>query len=56
MRGLDRPYGVRLLAHYDAKSDATIFDAEIAGTRTMLTRREGRYTDFQVANSKQEGK
>ena len=56
VRGLDRPYGVRLIAHYDAKSDATIFDAEIAGTRTMLTRREGRYTDFQVANSKQEGK
>ena len=49
IRGLDRPYGIRLLVHYDAKSDATVIDAEIAGTRTMLTRREGRYASVTIA-------
>jgi hypothetical protein len=49
IRGLDRPYGVRMIVHYDAKSDATVFDAEIAGTRTMLCRREGRYAELRVS-------
>jgi len=43
VRGIDRDYAVRLIVHYDAKADATIFDAEIAGQRTMICRRAGRY-------------
>ena len=43
VRGLDRPYAVRLLVHYDPKARATIFDAEIAGARTLICRRPGRY-------------
>ena len=43
IRGLDRPYDVRLVAWYDAKSDATVFDVEIAGQRTMACRRPGRW-------------
>lgn len=44
IRGLDRPFAVRILLHYDPKADATLFDAEIAGTRTMLARRRGRFS------------
>ena len=44
IRSLDAPFGVRLVAHYDPKADATIFDAEIAGQRTILCRRRGRYS------------
>ena len=36
-------YAVRLAKYYDAKSDATVFDAEIAGRRTMVCRRPGSY-------------
>ena len=43
IRGLDRPYRVRFIQYYDPKGDATIFDAEIAGDRTILCRVEGRY-------------
>lgn len=43
IRGLDRPYEVRLVMYYDAKADATLFDAEIAGQRTMICKRRGRY-------------
>ena len=43
VRGIDKDYRVRLIAHYDAKSDATIFDAEVAGQRTLIVRRAGRY-------------
>ena len=43
VRGLDAPYGVRLVAWYDRKADATVFDAEIAGGRTLICRRRGRY-------------
>ena len=41
--GLDADYAVRLAKYYDAKSDATVFDAEIAGRRTMVCRRPGSY-------------
>ena len=41
--GLDADYVVRLARYYDPKSDATVFDAEIAGRRTMICRRPGRY-------------
>ena len=44
IRGIDGAYGVRLIVHYDAKADATIFDAEIAGQRTLICRREGRFS------------
>jgi len=43
IRGLDRPFEVRFVQYYDAKSMATVFDAEIAGTRTLITRRAGRF-------------
>ena len=43
IRGLGRAYDVRLVAWYDAKSDATVFDAEIAGQRTMVCRRPGKW-------------
>ena len=43
IRGLDRPFKVRYNTYYDAKADGTIFDVEIAGTRTMVVRSAGRY-------------
>ena len=45
VRGLDRPYAVRTLVHYDPKANATIIDVEIAGQRTMILRRPGRYEE-----------
>ena len=44
VRGLGEPYQVRLVHYYDAKSGVTIVDAEIAGRRTMVTRRLGKFT------------
>ena len=43
IRGLEGPYGVRVVVHFDAKSGITLVDAEIAGQRTMVTRRLGNY-------------
>ncbi len=43
IRGLEKPYTVKLAAYYDPKADVTLFDAEIAGQRTMICRRPGRY-------------
>ena len=43
VRGLDADYAVKIVVYYDPKSDATIFDAEIAGQRTLICRRAGRY-------------
>ena len=43
VRGLDRPYRVRYVLHYDPKGDTTIFDAEIAGGRTLLCIRRGKW-------------
>jgi len=43
VRGLDAPYDVRIIVHYDPKAAATIFDAEVAGQRTLIDSREGRY-------------
>lgn len=43
VRGLDCAYGVRVVAWYDRKADATVFDAEIADGRTLVCRRRGRY-------------
>lgn len=34
---------VRIVRHYDPKAGATVFDAEIAGLRTLICRRPGRY-------------
>lgn len=41
--GLDQQYRVRLNVNFDAKSGCTLFDAEIAGRRTLVCYREGRY-------------
>jgi len=43
IRGLDKPFTVRVARYYDAKSEATVFDVEIAGTRTMLAQRWGQF-------------
>lgn len=43
VRGLDRPYQVKTVNYFDAKSNVTIVDVEIAGQRTMILRRGGRY-------------
>lgn len=43
IRGLDKPFAVRVAQHYDAKSGSTVFDVEIAGSRTMLAHRWGRF-------------
>ena len=45
VRGLDADYEVKVVAYYDAKADATLFDAEVAGQRTLICRREGRFTE-----------
>jgi len=39
IEGLDRPHRIRLAFIQDRKSGSTIIDAEIAGHRTMITRR-----------------
>ena len=36
-------FGVRMVVWYDRKADVTIFDAEIAGRRTLVCRRKGEY-------------
>ena len=45
VRGLNADYEVKVVAYYDAKADATLFDAEVAGQRTLICRREGRFTE-----------
>ena len=44
LRGLDAPFQVKMNVYYDPKADGTIFDAEIAGRRTMVARRPGRFS------------
>ena len=43
LRCVDGAYDVRLVVWYDRKADATIFDAEIGGERTLIARRSGRF-------------
>jgi len=43
IRGIDKPFDVRVENHYDKKSGYTLLDIEIAGQRTMVTRRKGSY-------------
>lgn len=44
IRGLDRPFEVKVENYYDRKAGITLVDVEIAGRRTMVTRRRGRFT------------
>ena len=44
IRGLDRAYEVKMAVHYDPKGDTTLFDAEIAGGRTLLVIRRGKWS------------
>lgn len=37
----EKPFKARVMVYYFAKNDCTIIDAEIAGTRTMITNRKG---------------
>ena len=39
--GLDTPFMVRILAHFDRKMNAVLIDAEIAGERTIISNRVG---------------
>ena len=41
--GLDKPFEVKVENHFDKKSGFTLLDIEIAGQRTMVTRRHGRF-------------
>ena len=41
VRGLDTPFTVRILAHFDRKMNAVLIDAEIAGERTIISNRVG---------------
>ena len=43
LRCVDDAYEVKLVVWYDSKADATIFDAEIGGERTMICRRAGKF-------------
>ena len=45
LRCVNGPYEVKLVAWYDSKADATIFDAEIGGQRTMICRRAGKFKE-----------
>jgi len=49
--GLEGNYRVRLNVCYDTKSGCTLFDAEIAGHRTLVCYREGRYRTPVVVGS-----
>ena len=44
IRGLDKPFEVKVENYFDKKSGITLVDVEIAGQRTMVTRRKGRYS------------
>ena len=44
IRGLDRPFDVKVENYFDAKAGISLVDVEIAGQRTMVTRRFGAYT------------
>lgn len=39
--GLDKPFTVRILQHFDRKMNAVLIDAEIAGERTIISNRVG---------------
>ncbi len=43
IRGLDAPFEVKIENWFDRKSGISLIDVEIAGQRTMVTRRFGRY-------------
>lgn len=45
LRCVDGAYEVKVIVWYDPKANATIFDAEIGGGRTMICRRAGRFAD-----------
>ena len=45
LRCVEGAYKVKLVVWYDSKADATIFDAEIGGTRTMICRRAGKFKE-----------
>lgn len=45
IRGLDRPFEVKVVNHFDRKAGLTLVDVEIAGQRTMVTRRFGSYKE-----------
>ena len=45
IRGLDKPFEVRVENYFDKKSGITLVDVEIAGQRTMVTRRLGRFEE-----------
>jgi hypothetical protein len=43
IRGIDGPFQIRVENYFDRKAGISLIDIEIAGQRTMVTRRFGRY-------------
>jgi hypothetical protein len=43
IRGIDGPFQIRVENYFDRKAGISLVDIEIAGQRTMVTRRFGRY-------------
>lgn len=41
MRGVDKPYMLKIILHYEKKTDSVFVDAEIAGVRTLVSNRVG---------------
>ena len=56
VRGLDKPYTVRIIEHYDRKMNATLIDAEIAGERTIISHRVGARITHVTAESVDDAK
>lgn len=43
IRGLDKPFKIKVGNYFEKKSGISLVDIEIAGQRTMVTRRSGAY-------------
>ena len=51
VRGLDTPFTVQILAHFERKMNAVLIDAEIAGERTIISNRVGAQIHTVVATT-----
>ncbi|PWM70900.1 MAG: hypothetical protein DBX59_10050 [Bacillota bacterium] len=41
VRGIDKPFVLKVIVHYEKKTDSVFLDAEIAGMRTLISNRVG---------------
>ena len=51
MRGVDKPYMLKIILHYEKKTDSVFVDAEIAGVRTLAEARK-RGAEVQTGDGK----